>query len=56
MSYVALPLITQAVGGDLVAHALLHKDTQLAVIFDFDKFLRPVGRVGNVQLHLGGSC
>lgn len=45
--------ITDAAQIDLGAHALLHQDTQLAVIFDFDELLRPVGRVGNVQLHDG---
>ena len=55
-AYVALPFITQAVGWDFVAHALLHEDAQLAVIFDLDKFLRPIGRVGDVQLHLVSRC
>jgi hypothetical protein len=45
VSYIALPFITQAVGGDLIAHTLLHEDAQLAVIFDLDQFLGPVGRV-----------
>jgi len=53
---VAFPFIAQAVGWHLVAHTLLHEDTQLAVIFDLEKFLRPIGRVGDVQLHLGGRC
>jgi hypothetical protein len=38
-SYVALPLITKAVGGDLVAHLAVHEDAQLALIFDFEELL-----------------
>jgi len=49
---IALPFITEAVTGHFVAHALLHEDAQLALILNLDEFLRPVGRVGNVQLHL----
>jgi len=51
---ITLPLITKTVGWDFIAHTLVHEDAQLALIFDFDKLLRPVGRVGNVQLHLVG--
>ena len=50
--YVALPLITQAVGWHFVAHSLLEENTEFALIFDLDEFLRPVGRVRDVQLHL----
>lgn len=54
-SYVALPFITETVTWHFVAHSLLHEDAQLAVVFDLDQFLRPIGRVGNVQLHLVGG-
>lgn len=49
---ITLPLITKTVGWDFIAHTLVHEDAQLALIFNFEKLLRPVGRVGNVQLHL----
>jgi len=49
---IALPLVTKAISRNLVAHALLHKDAKLALIFNFDQLLRPVGRVGNIELHL----
>jgi hypothetical protein len=52
MTYVALPLVTESVGGDFVTHALVHEDAKLAVIFDVVELLRPVGRVGDVELHL----
>lgn len=41
---------------DFGAHALLHEGTELAFIVDFDDLLRPVGRVGDVELHLDGGC
>lgn len=37
---------------DFGAHALLHEGTELALIVDLDDLLRPIGRVGNVELHL----
>jgi len=49
---VALPFITETVAWHFVAHSLLHEDAQLALIIHFEKFLRPIGRVGDVQLHL----
>lgn len=51
--YVTLPFITQTVGSNFVAHAFVHEGAELAVIFDFDQFLRPIGWVRNVDLHLG---
>jgi len=48
---VAFELVADAVTRDLLTHALLHEDAEAAVIVDFDKLLRAVGRVGNVQLH-----
>lgn len=54
--YVSLPLITKAIGWDFVAHALVHEDTELALIFDLNELLRAIGRVGNVQLHLVCRC
>lgn len=41
---------------DFGAHALLHERTELALIVDLDDFLRPIGRVGDVELHLDGGC
>lgn len=40
---VSLPLITDAVTGDLLAHTALHEDAETALIFDFDELLRAVG-------------
>lgn len=37
---------------DFGAHALLHEGTELALIIDLDDFLRPIGGVGDVELHL----
>ena len=37
---------------DFGAHALLHEGTELALIVDLDDLLRPIGRVGDVELHL----
>ena len=36
----------------LSSHALLHEGPELALIVDFNEFLRPIGRVGDVELHL----
>lgn len=41
---------------DFGAHALLHEGTELALVVDLDDFLRPIGRVGDVELHLDGGC
>jgi hypothetical protein len=41
---------------DFGAHALLHEGTELALIVDLDNLLRPIGRVGDVELHLDGGC
>ncbi|MCU6128201.1 50S ribosomal protein L24, partial [Clostridioides difficile] len=48
---VALELVAELVGGDLLSHALLVKDARLALIVDLDSFLLPGGRVGEYQLH-----
>jgi len=42
---ISLPFITKAVGWDLSTHLLLHEDAEFTLIFDFDQFLRPIGRV-----------
>jgi len=42
---VALEFVANTIAGDFVAHAAIHKDTELALIFDLDELLRPVGRV-----------
>lgn len=54
---VAGELGTDAVGGDFGAHAAVHKDTELTLIFDLDEFLGAIGGVGDVKLHLdtGGA-
>jgi len=41
---------------DLGSHALLHEGTELALIVDLDQLLRPIGRVGDVELHLDGDA
>ena len=51
---VALEFVADAVARDFGAHAAFHKDAEFALIFDFDKLLRAVGWVGDVQLHLDG--
>lgn len=43
-------------GADFGAHALLHEGTELALIVNLDNLLRPIGRVGDVELHLDGGC
>lgn len=35
---------------------LLHEVAELTLIFDLDQLLAAIGRVGDVQLHLGGGC
>jgi len=52
---VALELVANGVAGDFLTHAAVHEDTELALIFDLNELLGPVGRVGDVQLHLVGS-
>lgn len=39
---------------DFGAHALLHEGTELALIVHLDDLLGPIGRVGDVELHLDG--
>jgi hypothetical protein len=41
---------------DFGSHALLHEGTELALIVDLDDLLRPIGRVGDVELHLDGAA
>jgi hypothetical protein len=53
---VALPLIADAVPWHLLTHAAVHEDAEFALIFHLDHFLRPVGRVGDVQLHPDGGA
>jgi len=48
---VTLPLVTQGVGGDLGAHTLLVKWTNLVFIVDFEQFLASRCREGHVELH-----
>jgi len=51
---VAFEFIADRVARNLLSHATLHEDAEFAVIFDFDQFLRAIGRVGDVELHLDG--
>ena len=39
---VAFELVADAVAGDFGAHAAVHEDTELALIFDFDQLLRAI--------------
>lgn len=52
---IAFELGADAVGGDFLAHAAVHEDAEFALVFDFDEFLRAVGGVGYVELHLWGG-
>ena len=52
---VAFEFGTDAVAGDFGAHSLFHEDAEFALIFDFDDLLRPVGGIGDVELHLDGG-
>lgn len=52
---VALELIADGVTGNLSAHALVHEDTDLALILNVDELLAAIGRVADVQLHIA-SC
>jgi hypothetical protein len=52
---VTLPLITDRVTGDLLAHTAVHEDAETALILDLDELLGAVGGVRNVKLH-GGSA
>lgn len=53
---VTLELVANAVTRNLLAHAAVHEDAQLALIVDFDQFLRAIGWVGDIQLHLDERC
>jgi len=48
---ITLPFVTQGVGGDLSAHALLVEWTNLVFIVDFEQFLASRRREGHVELH-----
>jgi hypothetical protein len=52
---VALELVADAVAGNLVSHAALHEDAELALIFNLDQFLGTIVGVRNVELHLDGG-
>jgi hypothetical protein len=49
---VTLEFVTEGVAGNFGSHALLHEGTELALVIDLDDLLRPIGRVGDVELHL----
>jgi len=52
---VALELVAHGVARDFLTHAAVHEDAELALIFNINELLGPVGRVGDVQLHLVGT-
>jgi hypothetical protein len=52
---VALELVAEDVGGDLLAHALLQDDVVLALVIDVEELLLAGGRVGDVPLPVGVS-
>lgn len=52
---VAFEFGADGVAGDFLAHAAVHEDAEAALIFNFDELLSAVGRVGDVELHLGGD-
>ncbi len=41
---------------DRTTYSLLHEVAELPLIFDLDQLLAAIGRVGDVQLHLGDGC
>lgn len=45
LEHVTGELGAHAVGCDLGTHAAVHEDTQLALVFDFNKFLGAIGGV-----------
>lgn len=49
--HVALELVAEGIDGNLLGHALVVEDTQLALVGDLNELLAASGRVGNVQLH-----
>jgi hypothetical protein len=52
---VALELVADRVSRNLLSHATLHEDAELALIFDLDQLLGAIVGVGNVELHLDGG-
>jgi hypothetical protein len=52
---VALELVADRVSRNLVSHATVHEDAELALIFDLDQLLGAIVGVGNVELHLDGG-
>lgn len=49
---VSLELVADTIAGNLLSHATVHEDAQLALIVDLDHLLSAIGGVGDVQLHL----
>lgn len=47
---VSLELVTKSIDGDLLGHALVVEDAQLALVVNLNELLAASGRVGNVQL------
>ena len=48
---VALELVTESVGSDLSAHALLVEATESALVIDFDELLGALEGIGDIDLH-----
>lgn len=52
---VALELIADAVARNLLSHAALHEDAELALVFNLDQLLGAIVGVRDVELHLDGG-
>lgn len=52
---VALELVADAVTRNLMSHATLHEDAELALVFNLDQLLGAIVGVRNVELHLDGG-
>jgi len=52
LEHESLELITDGVSGDFLAHATVHEDAELAIIFNVDEFLGTGSGVRDVELHL----
>ena len=50
---VAFEVRSQAITGHFVAHTVLHEGPEPALVVDLNKFLRAIGRVGDIELHVG---
>jgi hypothetical protein len=51
---VPLELVADGVPVNLLPHAAVHEDAELAVVFDLDELLGAICGKGDVELHLDG--